>query len=76
MDKSQGSIEKDMIKFVRDLQASGNTSRIGRGWPSLVPETVVGKNHNCFDKIFHTKLFRLNNTISVVWWCQVWSDHV
>ena len=33
-----------MIKFLRDLQSSGNVSRTGPDWPSLVPGTVMGSN--------------------------------
>ncbi len=31
-----------MIKFLRDLQSSGNVSRTGPNWPSLVAGTVMG----------------------------------
>ena len=31
-----------MIKFLRDLQSSGNVSRTGPEWPSLVPGYVIG----------------------------------
>ena len=41
-DKTIPAIEKDMIKFLRDLQSSGNVSRTGPNWPSLVAGTVVG----------------------------------
>ena len=41
-DKTIPAIEKDMIKFLRDLQSSGNVSRTGPNWPSLVPGTVMG----------------------------------
>ena len=31
-----------MIKFLRDLQSSGNVSRTGPNWPSLVAGNVIG----------------------------------
>ena len=43
MDKTIDSIQSDMIKFIRDLQISGNVSRIGKDWPNLVPLDVTGK---------------------------------
>ena len=43
-DKTIPTIEADMVKFLRDLQASGNTSRIGSQWPKLVPANVVGSS--------------------------------
>ena len=41
-DKTIPAIEKDMIKFLRDLQLSGNVSRTGPNWPSLVAGNVIG----------------------------------
>ena len=41
-DKSIPAIKKDMIKFLRDLQSSGNVSQTGPEWPSLVPGYVTG----------------------------------
>jgi len=41
-DKTIPVIETDMIKFLSDLQATNNVSRIGTNWPKLLPATVIG----------------------------------
>ena len=43
-DKTIPTIEADMVKFLRDLQLSGNTSRIGNKWPKLVPANIIGSS--------------------------------
>lgn len=43
-DKTIPTIEADMVKFLRDLQLSGNTSRIGNKWPKLVPANIMGSS--------------------------------
>ena len=68
-DKTIPAIEKDMIKFLADLQSSGNVSRIGTHWPKLGPATVSGEQLSNFPErdTFAMPLFVAGSTVPELW---------